>query len=1275
MSNQTFVKKDRISFAQNLNEQIAIAPSNITTNALYIGPNSAITYDTGSNVTNINTLAGVTLSNQYIYADGTYLSNLPTGITQDNITSTITGLGSIGYVSSSQLTSTVTGLGTSGSPATWANYPAINTVNVAGNIISNTDTILVNSISSATSGFTEFLNFVNFQNHDIYGVTNLQADSFSANNYGNIRFDTSVNMNAQEISNINNLYFGYSITTTYKDGLYMTEYTAPDSSVKSPALGLYANSIPFVGTSADNTLVNLYNVNSIWVNNINTSSISGDGSKLFNLNAISSLSLQSTVTGLGNLGYISSSQLTSTVTGLGSFGYISSLRVSTLFISTLIASSVSTTLLYASTAIMTNILDQYQYIKSATNDWSWIVRNWTNSPGSNQMNAPTALFSSFYESESRVASNTRFQHTASLNSVTNITYGGLTNYKAIATSYIQVITPFTLTSVKFDVDDTGSLWDNGNYIIGQSAYNGGTGTLYNYYFTVGWHRLDLIWYQGGGGDYVQLGWNPANYRNNIAMMSAYGPNDRITNYLGNVGIGLPYPSTTLDVGGVIRAPFLSTILLNVNTISSGVNVTFANGIVVSSINTNSISSGNIITSNISSFFYGGIEKYNYISSIALQSTITGLGTFGYLSTNTVPSTIIGLGTFGYRSSFNSISSLNISSGNLFAGLISTLNINASTMTLDKLFAGPAVGATITQNLYPFSAGSKIGFGATTTQGGTYEEGHFRSTFTQVIQPTLDNDGFSNIVRINGSVSTPNMFTSTIFNRNFISTPVVVCSNLTGIGTGNSIFCQNLYPQGINILGFGTGGPGNGPWDSASIRQTLTSSITTNNISTGVGFISSLTVNSLTIGSGAGWVDFGAIRAVIVSSIQTNTGLLNASSITGDGSQIFNLRAISTLSLQSTIVGLGTFGYLSTNTVPSTIIGLGTFGYISSGQLTSTVTGLSANILPSTVIGLGNLGYISSTQLISTVRGLGNIYLSTNIVPSTIIGLGTFGYISSSQLTSTVNGLGTFGYISSTQYISANTITMYPTVSLANPIIKFVDGNANILGYIEGESFDPNFMNITSISSLNIGSIEGDLFLASDKNSINIGIVTASPSSLINILGANLNLNNYKIINVKQTITINSAATNAIITQSYSNTISNTVFTNGGYTLISPLVPRANFQNFDSIFSYTWQVTFSLSGNLFKDDTKYAFYFTLSNITSGIEEIGKNFNSTTPCCISSNFVNAFYLSASYTDAFDLVTWLDLNNYVPLLYFRGDTALTNNFVSGRYDSFMQPTISYL
>ena len=92
MSNQTFVKKDRISFAVNLNEVLTIAPTNNNT-TIYFGSS------------NLDSNVGVVLSNQYIYADGTYLSNLPTAITQTNVNSTLTGLATLGYISTSQLTS------------------------------------------------------------------------------------------------------------------------------------------------------------------------------------------------------------------------------------------------------------------------------------------------------------------------------------------------------------------------------------------------------------------------------------------------------------------------------------------------------------------------------------------------------------------------------------------------------------------------------------------------------------------------------------------------------------------------------------------------------------------------------------------------------------------------------------------------------------------------------------------------------------------------------------------------------------------------------------------------------------------------------------------------------------------------------------------------------------------------------------------------------------------------------------------------------------------
>ena len=130
------------------------------------------------------------------------------------------------------------------------------------------------------------------------------------------------------------------------------------------------------------------------------------------------------------------------------------------------------------------------------------------------------------------------------------------------------------------------------------------------------------------------------------------------------------------------------------------------------------------------------------------------------------------------------------------------------------------------------------------------------------------------------------------------------------------------------------------------------------------------------------------------------------------------------SIGSTIVGLGTFGYISTAggglsplNLASTVAGLGTSGYLS-----------SVNGFPSTVAGLGSSGYLSSYSsavfqggLTSSLEGLGTLgYLSTaggGLTPlnlaSTVSGLGTSGYLSSvTGFPSTVEGLGSSGYLSS-----------------------------------------------------------------------------------------------------------------------------------------------------------------------------------------------------------------------------------------------------------------------
>jgi hypothetical protein len=129
------------------------------------------------------------------------------------------------------------------------------------------------------------------------------------------------------------------------------------------------------------------------------------------------------------------------------------------------------------------------------------------------------------------------------------------------------------------------------------------------------------------------------------------------------------------------------------------------------------------------------------------------------------------------------------------------------MTLDRLFGGPITGATATGILAPFAVGTSVGFGGPFTgSNGFYAQGNFRSTFTQVIQPTLDNNAFSNIVRIEGTVSSQNQVVSSIttnilFGLSNVSTNAVTTNLLRGSGPfGAFIFTGTLIPQGAANLG-------------------------------------------------------------------------------------------------------------------------------------------------------------------------------------------------------------------------------------------------------------------------------------------------------------------------------------------------------------------------------------------------------------------------------------------------------------------------------------------
>ena len=114
---------------------------------------------------------------------------------------------------------------------------------------------------------------------------------------------------------------------------------------------------------------------------------------------------------------------------------------------------------------------------------------------------------------------------------------------------------------------------------------------------------------------------------------------------------------------------------------------------------------------------------------------------------------------------NSISSLRISTGNLFSGVISSIQFNASSINANRAFINNLTGsgsAVNTTNLYPQSAGSQIGFfgSAGTNSGGFYNNINVRSTNTQVLTPDVVG-AFSNNIRVQGNLSTQNVFVSSI----------------------------------------------------------------------------------------------------------------------------------------------------------------------------------------------------------------------------------------------------------------------------------------------------------------------------------------------------------------------------------------------------------------------------------------------------------------------------------------------------------------------------------
>jgi len=239
------------------------------------------------------------------------------------------------------------------------------------------------------------------------------------------------------------------------------------------------------------------------------------------------------------------------------------------------------------------------------------------------------------------------------------------------------------------------------------------------------------------------------------------------------------------------------------------------------------------------------------------------------------------------------------------------------------------------------------------------------------------------------------------------------------------------------------------------------------------------LSSYTINTSYGCISLiarGQVWFITASTLPTtSTTTLSAaqifvSSIQGDGSRLTNLPAISSLSLYSTIAGLGSAGYVSSSQLLSTSQGLRNYmdAFIDPTELTSTVIGLGTGgfistlgltySLASTVTGLGTLGYISTSQLLSTTVGVYQTIANTS------------GVVTTTNLTSTVVGLGTAGYKSS--FISTFSVFAIGSISSATlslSTLQFVDQSTGVLGPALYQSTNLLYFNGFPIGGSRVGA--------------------------------------------------------------------------------------------------------------------------------------------------------------------------------------------------------------
>ena len=432
---------------------------------------------------------------------------------------------------------------------------------------------------------------------------------------------------------------------------------------------------------------------------------------------------------------------------------------------------------------------------------------------------------------------------------------------------------------------------------------------------------------------------------------------------------------------------------------------------------------------IPSFISALTVSTNLLTAVTISNTGTistntlGAGSAWITSLNAGATTTIGLSNTGFFSNSTGISTntLGVATNMSVCNILSTNILGAGSAWITTLNAGAAttIGLSNTGSFSNIGGMSTNTLGVATTASisniSTISIGGGAGTFTTLNAGATTTIGHSNTGFFSNSTG---ISTNTLGVATNMSVCNILSTNILGAGTGyittlnagvtttggltNTGAFSNSAIISTNSLGAGSANITTLNAGSISNSGLIsTNTLNTGSISSILGFISSLRVDSLQIGLSTGYINMGDIITTSISSLITNTNFLNA-------------QGISTASLSS---AYGFFTTISANTIYAKFIGDGS-------SLTGVTIGTTTN--------MSNTNYFSNGGSISTNSlGVATNMSVCNILSTNILGAGSAWITTLNAGATTTIGLSNTGFFSNSTGISTNTLGVATNMSVCN----------------------------------------------------------------------------------------------------------------------------------------------------------------------------------------------------------------------------------------------------